>query len=1547
MGWCIESVKTNLQAFSESLISQGVDARFAVIEFSDAINYPGSTKIYQLEGGSYWTSNVTLLEAGLNRAIQEQYYNPGWDETPNDACYALINGLSSTFRTDASRFAFLMTDEGNNVVASDPRLQGMGTYASMLKNRDIHTSVVSLGNLRGDFEVLCTATGGMYIDLRSSDYYKVMLSVADWVAEVTGLTVHVMERASLSDNDNNGSPSTPNLICDARKAVGYYDGNGSRITEKKLANITNPDTYTRNGYTADGNTRLIIRVQHNRPGIVYFDVGSEFGTLEDINRNKINSSIPIPTTKIQDGKLYQASAVLVAPESFPLKGKVLGLGDDGFPKREFELKVKFKCGCGDSKCTCEDEENPVTLQIHATPVVFVHGIYGNFAGTFVGKGKSGVFMKLNYNGMSIGAWDYNASEGPTNLIIDKIRSGEHSGLFQVISRMFRMMLIQHNVACTRVDVICHSMGGLMARTFLEYEDKSSSRSYYNNMVRRLITIATPHEGSPTTTYLLGKGAELPYIVRNNPSYDQGPHGVMERVLLDNNLLEPVRNAVRRNLDGREGATDAVSAWTDLALDSVLVRELRSVGVPPVPTRVIYGTIRDGTPFLFDLVGTLGSVLVNFPQVFPPDLRAMIEVAPQIVSSAENLSAFFDVLLNEEDYDPVVGEDSAISIFNPRFITHYNGENLLTLLRYHHTAISLQDNVGDEVLSLLKGDLSNFDTSGVGKTNSSSFSMSAMANTPVATNAESHREAFFTADTGEVSDYFLTKYTLSIIDPDGLEYTAPDTLIAEASRDVTFTLTAEDPAEHDIYLSIGNESGGSFLQMTSADDTLTTFTASMTLPSEYSGTMKIHAFSSPNAGDEGHVYISDTLEIKILPEIDDSDPIQELSFTGNSVIIAGTSYDIGLNLFAVTQDGRYIDVSVPEVAGSLGIYTSFADSTIAELTEYGKIRGLKSGRTTFRANYGSIEASISIDVDVKCEMSSIPEATSKDLFITTSSLQNGKAGLAYTQILESTLSFTDPVVWTASGLPAGLICGADGVINGKPLTSGTYSIDITVSNDTEIDSKTLKLTVRPSDNPLAPIISTLSLPSGIVNREYTAEISAVAQGDTSAMLWSIYSGTIPEGLNFEEHTGGTITLSGIPKTSGSFTFMMMATINGYSDMQSFTVLINDPDAPKIITSSLPGGTEGTPYNAVIEASGTPPLVWSVARGKLPNGLTLSADTGIISGIPSASGDFSFTVSAMNDAGKASANFKVSIAPSSKAVSPDFKISALPEGRIGIPYSAKITVSGTKPLTISLTSGEIPDGLNFSNDVISGTPSRSGTFKLTFTVSNIAGSVSRTFILTINQAPEDVKSDDNKPGGQTEINDSKLDEQIKSDDSKPGGQTKTDDSKPDEQIKSDDSKPKDNDNNIVIGPARGVASLSAVELAMVSNDRSMIAAILPEITVNVSALYSFEGIEIDAKVPAGYVLVWNAFARVSGSEIKASDEREAMFTDESGQEITTVPNSHIINVSAYLEAGNTYAPVVSALIPDDRKVGVENSSGGCSVVPSILILAAFGIFVGRKK
>jgi hypothetical protein len=96
----------------------------------------------------------------------------------------------------------------------------------------------------------------------------------------------------------------------------------------------------------------------------------------------------------------------------------------------------------------------------------------------------------------------------------------------------------------------------------------------------------------------------------------------------------------------------------------------------------------------------------------------------------------------------------------------------------------------------------------------------------------------------------------------------------------------------------------------------------------------------------------------------------------------------------------------------------------------------------------------------------------------------------------------------------------------------------------------------------------------------------------------------------------------------------------------------PLPPSVTTSSLPGAQVGTAYAATLAATGgQTPYTWSLAGGALPGGVLLGASTGALSGTPTASGTFSFTVRVTGADGLSSTRvLSISVAPA-PIVKPD--------------------------------------------------------------------------------------------------------------------------------------------------------------------------------------------------------------------------------------------------------------------------------------------------------
>lgn len=55
---------------------------------------------------------------------------------------------------------------------------------------------------------------------------------------------------------------------------------------------------------------------------------------------------------------------------------------------------------------------------------------------------------------------------------------------------------QNNIAASQVDIVAHSLGGLMTRSFSQKEYFKNAANYYQGYIHKLIMIGTPHRGSP-------------------------------------------------------------------------------------------------------------------------------------------------------------------------------------------------------------------------------------------------------------------------------------------------------------------------------------------------------------------------------------------------------------------------------------------------------------------------------------------------------------------------------------------------------------------------------------------------------------------------------------------------------------------------------------------------------------------------------------------------------------------------------------------------------------------------------------------------------------------------------------------------------------------------------------------------------------------------------------------------------------------------------------------------------------------------------------------
>lgn len=182
---------------------------------------------------------------------------------------------------------------------------------------------------------------------------------------------------------------------------------------------------------------------------------------------------------------------------------------------------------------------------------------------------------------------------------------------------------------------------------------------------------------------------------------------------------------------------------------------------------------------------------------------------------------------------------------------------------------------------------------------------------------------------------------------------PDVLNIQDAENVKLTAVADVPILGDVCMLIQRDGMYSLLTPASKVDEKT-FECTVEFTSRDIGMIEAYCFS---IGNESNLYISNTVRIPSLLNTENTN-ILGLEFVGSTgTVYTNVNSGVALELYAVATDGAMYDVSSP----LMGTAWNADDSSIVEVTDEGKVRGLKEGTTTLTSTYNGLTVSVNVEV----------------------------------------------------------------------------------------------------------------------------------------------------------------------------------------------------------------------------------------------------------------------------------------------------------------------------------------------------------------------------------------------------------------------------------------------------------------------------------------------------------------------------------------------------------------------------------------------------------
>jgi pimeloyl-ACP methyl ester carboxylesterase len=258
---------------------------------------------------------------------------------------------------------------------------------------------------------------------------------------------------------------------------------------------------------ADGAARVVLRLRATTPGQsitlnLLNDQGqvsqspTADGTIASIGGAPGSGPVQLTSVNTKEGPM--AFAVYQPPTDFSRN-----TNDDGAQNRSITLKAQLG--------TASPIIETVPLTILRPPVVLVHGLWGTSANwdTFT------PFISDSRFSVTRAFYDYPisgvvsaSSPGYSSDVLSKASSNALGFAFNapiVLTEIQEAVVAfrqANNAAAAQVDVIAHSMGGTITRTLENLAAFTGPESFGVGNVHKLITIGTPHLGTPLSTQLI-------------------------------------------------------------------------------------------------------------------------------------------------------------------------------------------------------------------------------------------------------------------------------------------------------------------------------------------------------------------------------------------------------------------------------------------------------------------------------------------------------------------------------------------------------------------------------------------------------------------------------------------------------------------------------------------------------------------------------------------------------------------------------------------------------------------------------------------------------------------------------------------------------------------------------------------------------------------------------------------------------------------------------------------------------------------------------------